>query len=104
MTTRVALLRGTQVVIDLAALSFAVWLAYFMRFDWQVPGQMFRSLLFLWPYVIGLQYAVLFGFGIPRYVWRYVGLREVSRILIATSAATSVLLALRTAAEIAYPD
>ena len=104
MTTRVALLRGTQVAIDLAALSLAVWLAYFMRFDWQIPGQMFRSLLIWWPYVIGLEYAVLFAFGIPRYVWRYVGLREVSRILVATSAATLVLLVLRAAVEIASPD
>jgi FlaA1/EpsC-like NDP-sugar epimerase len=95
LTTRVALIRGTQVIIDLLALSVAIWLGFFIRFDWEVPPLMLRSLLYLWPYVVGIQYTCFFAFGVHRYVWRYVGLREVSRILLASAAATLVLLTLR---------
>jgi FlaA1/EpsC-like NDP-sugar epimerase len=95
VSTRVALIRGTQVVIDLFALSAAVWLGFFIRFDWDLPPIMLRSVLFLWPYVVGLEYALLFAFGVHRYVWRYVGLREASRILISVTTATLVLIALR---------
>jgi FlaA1/EpsC-like NDP-sugar epimerase len=95
MTTRIALIRSTQIIIDLFMLSAAIWLGYFIRFDWDVPPLMLRSLVFLWPYVIGIEYAMLFAFGVHRYVWRYVGLREVSRILLATLAATVILLGVR---------
>jgi len=95
VSTRVAILRGIQVAIDLCVLSAALWVGFYIRFDWDVPPSMLRSLLVLWPYVVGLEYVVLFAHGVPRYVWRYVGLREVSRILAASAAATLLLLALR---------
>jgi len=95
VTTRVALLRAIQVAIDVCVLSSALWLGFFIRFDWQLPAPMLRSLLVLWPYVVGLEYTVLFAFGVPRYVWRYVGLREVSRILLASATVTLVLTAVR---------
>ena len=97
MSKRVAILRSIQVAIDLCGLSAALWFGFYIRFDWQVPQAMLRSLLVLWPYVVGLEYVVLFAYGVPRYVWRYVGLREVSRILAASAAATLLLLALRAA-------
>lgn len=103
MTTRIALIRGTQVAIDLCALSAALWLGYFARFDWNVPAPMLRSLIFLWPYVVGLEYLLLYAFGVPRYVWRYIGLREASRILTAMAAATLVLIGLRSGSAAFFP-
>jgi FlaA1/EpsC-like NDP-sugar epimerase len=88
-------LRSIQVAIDLCVLSAALWVGFYVRFDWEVPQLMLRSLLVLWPYVVGVEYLVLFAHGVPRYVWRYVGLREVSRILSACAAATLLLLAVR---------
>jgi FlaA1/EpsC-like NDP-sugar epimerase len=95
VTTRITVLRSVQVAIDLCVLSAALWIGFYIRFDWDVPPQMLRSLLVLWPYVVGIEYMVLFAHGVPRYVWRYVGLREVSRILSASGVATMVLLTLR---------
>jgi FlaA1/EpsC-like NDP-sugar epimerase len=97
VSTRIAVLRGIQVAIDQCVLSAALWVAFYIRFDWELPESMLRSLLVLWPYVVGIEYVVLFAHGVPRYVWRYVGLREVSRILSATAAATLLLLCLRAA-------
>jgi hypothetical protein len=45
VSTRVALIRGTQVVIDLFALSAAIWLGFFIRFDWALPPIMLRALV-----------------------------------------------------------
>jgi len=97
MSTRIAVLRGIQVAIDQCVLSAALWVAFYIRFDWDLPNAMLRSLLVLWPYVVGIEYVVLFAHGVPRYVWRYVGLREVSRMLSATAAATLLLLCFRAA-------
>lgn len=98
MTTRITALRGLQVAIDLGMLSAALWLGYLIRFDWALPSTMWRSLLVLWPYVVGAEYLLLLLHGVPRYVWRYVGLREVVRILLACSVATLLLSALRASA------
>jgi FlaA1/EpsC-like NDP-sugar epimerase len=97
MKPRVAFLRWMQVVIDLSVLSSALSLGFLIRFDWDVPLVMWRSLLVLGPYVVGIEYLTLFAHGVPRYVWRYVGLREVSRILLASAVATLLLIALRSA-------
>lgn len=87
--------RALQIIVDLAILSAAYWLAYLLRFDGHPPLQMVKRLMFTWPYVVGLEYLVLSLFAVPRFAWRYVGLREVARVLWATSAATAVLLAVR---------
>jgi FlaA1/EpsC-like NDP-sugar epimerase len=97
MTTRIALLRGAQVVIDLSVLSAALWLGFLIRFDWEMPAVMWQSLLVLWPYVVGIEYGLLVAFGVPRSVWRYVGLREVNRILLAGAGSTLLLAGVRVA-------
>jgi FlaA1/EpsC-like NDP-sugar epimerase len=98
MTTRITVLRGIQITMDLCVLSAALWLGYLIRFDWAPPASMWRSLLVLWPYVVALEYTLLLIHGVPRYVWRYVGLREVVRILLACMVATLLLSGLRAGA------
>ena len=78
--SRTILLRFTQVVIDVLVLSGALWLAVFLRFDGHIPLQVFKRALFLWPYIVALQYGLLSYLGIPRFSWRHVGLREAVRI------------------------
>lgn len=95
MTRRTAILRSTQVLVDLAALSLALWLAFFLRFEGEIPGSMMRRLLVQWPYVIGLQYALLVAIGIWRYSWRYVGLREGVRIFVGITLGSAILVGLR---------
>ena len=51
--------------------------------------------LFTWPYVVAFQFFVLMAWGIPRFVWRYVGMREATRILYATATSTAALLLVR---------
>lgn len=96
MMNRPLVLRSTQIAIDLVVLSASLWLALTLRFEGNVPWQMFKRLLFLWPYIVGFQYAMLAVLGIPRFSWRYIGLREAVRILRALFASSLFLIAART--------
>src|SRR4051812_48397925 len=93
--SRTTVLRSVQVAIDVAVLFVALWLAFELRFDWQLPPEMYQRLAFNGPWVVALQYCLLAVLGIPRFSWRYVGLREVSRILVATCLASLVLTVIR---------
>jgi len=94
-SSRPIVLRSAQIVIDLAVLSAALWAALLLRFEGDVPLQMFKRVLFLWPYVAAFQYALLAVLGVPRYSWRYIGLREAVRIFGALGASGVVLLGAR---------
>jgi FlaA1/EpsC-like NDP-sugar epimerase len=98
--SRPAIFRLIQMATDVLALSVAMWLAFQLRFDWHVPPDMFRRFVLTWPYVVVLQYAFLALLGIPRFSWRYVGLREATRIFKATSIASCVLVVVRVAANV----
>jgi FlaA1/EpsC-like NDP-sugar epimerase len=88
-------LRSLQIVIDLAILSIAFSLAFLVRFDGELPLQMTKRLFFTLPYVVLFQYVVLALFGVHRFVWRYVSLREVIRIGAAIGAGSAVLMLVR---------
>jgi len=87
--------RTSQFLIDIAVLMLAFLLAMLVRFDWQVPKLMFRQLMIVLPYVVLLQYAFLSGFGITRFSWRYISLRDAVRIFTAIACASALLVALR---------
>ena len=65
-----------QALIDVLILSLAYWAAFLLRFDGWPPMQMLKRLMFTWPYVVAFQYFMLTVFEVPRFAWRYVGLRE----------------------------
>lgn len=87
--------RTWQLFLDLAALSVAYVVAYIVRFDGGVPAWARDRLIDTLPYVVLLQYGAMALFGTPRYSWRYIGLREATRIFGALAAGTGVLLAVR---------
>lgn len=95
MTRRVVFLRTLQIVFDLSVLSAALALAFFARFEGMVPEQMFKRLVIQGPYVVALQYGLLTVFGVPRFSWRYVGLREAVQIARAVAVGSLVLAIVR---------
>lgn len=95
MSRRVVVLRALQIVFDLLALSAALALAFYARFEGTVPEQMLKRLIVQGPYVVALQYALLTAFGIPRFSWRYIGLREAIRIAQAVAAGAGILAVIR---------
>ena len=95
--------KTSKALVDLFLLSVAFWLAFLIRFDWELPLEMTKRAMFTWPYVVSLQYLTLVVFGIPRLAWRYIGLREAPRILAAISVGSAVLIAVRLIAGATLP-
>ncbi len=89
---RIFLLRSSQILIDLSALAFAFALAFMVRFDWQIPTDMFGRLLLTVPYVVVLEYAVMVFFGVHRMSWRHVSLPDAATIVLAFLASATLLL------------
>jgi FlaA1/EpsC-like NDP-sugar epimerase len=87
--------KGAQILIDLAVLSLAFWIAFLLRFEFDLELRNFKLLFFTWPYVIVLKYMVLSLFGIPNFSWRYIGIKESTRMLTALAVATVILVVIR---------
>ena len=93
------LTRGLQVALDLLVLSAAYWLAFLLRFEFHLPSRWMTVALATWPYVVALQYGVLSLFGVPRFAWRYIGMRETMRMAQAMAASALVVLIFRLSLE-----
>ena len=89
------ILQASQVAIDLAFLTLALTLAFFIRFDWSPPAELVGRLFLVAPYVVAFEYFILWLSGVHRYSWRYVGLREAIRIFGAAMLWSAVLLVSR---------
>lgn len=87
--------RTTQNVVDLTVLTLAYWVAWLVRYDGHLPLQPFKRALFAWPYLVAFEFAVLVAMGIPRFAWRYVGLKEAIRVAQAIALIGVVMLAAR---------
>jgi FlaA1/EpsC-like NDP-sugar epimerase len=89
------LLRISQVVIDLLALSAAFAVAFVIRFDGDPPAPMLMRMVLTGPYAVLIEYAVLFGLGVHRLSWRYIGLPDTRRIFLACLSGSSILVGMR---------
>lgn len=100
------LTRASQVAVDLAVLATAYALGFAIRFEGIPPATLVGRMFLTMPYVALLLYGALVAFGVPRFAWRYVGLREVTRILLAVTVGTLALVAVRIvfgALQVQYP-
>ena len=84
-----------RVGIDVTGLFVALFAGFVVRFDGLPPTDMLGRFLLTAPYVVALEYAVLWKFGVPNFSWRYIGLREVTRIAAALAVASVLLVASR---------
>jgi len=87
--------RSLQVLIDLVVLSAAFCLAFLFRLEFEITLGWAKLLFFTLPYVVLLQYLTLTLAGVPLRAWRYVGLRDLKRILLGVGIAVAILVALR---------
>lgn len=87
--------RSLQTLIDIVVLASALFLAFIVRFEGDVPPQMWPRLVVQLPYVVAAQYALLVLFGVPRFSWRHIALRDVTRIFVAITSGFFVLGAIR---------
>ena len=85
-------IRLSQLTIDLTVLAAAFVLAFLMRFDWRPPTDYLGRLALTTPYIVVGEYCVLWLFGVTKFSWRYIGLRELGVILAAVLSGSVVIL------------
>lgn len=72
--------RLLEVLLDFFLISFAYYLAFVLRFDFQIDTQNMNLYLTSLPLVLTATYSGFFFFGIYRGVWRYTGLEDLVRL------------------------
>jgi FlaA1/EpsC-like NDP-sugar epimerase len=89
------LTRSWQVALDFLVLALAFVLAFLLRYEFRLPDTVWRQVLVSAPYVLLFQYGVLAAHGVPRFSWRYVGMQEAQRMVLAMAVSAAVLTVLR---------
>lgn len=75
--------RVIAIVHDFVAVAVAWWLAYLLRFDFEIPAFYVDSLSKILPWVMFVQAGIFLWLGLYRGVWRYASLPDLKRILLA---------------------
>lgn len=88
-------LRSAQVLLDLTLLSLAYWVAFLFRFEFSIPDVWIGPAVRGWPYILAVSYGCLLIFGVPRFSWRYVSIRETSRIALTVATSATIFVSLR---------
>ncbi|MCA1601536.1 MAG: hypothetical protein LC776_07820, partial [Acidobacteria bacterium] len=89
------LVKQLQFAVDLAILVGAFLLAYLLRFDFALPRQEIFHALVQLPYVVLIQFGMLFLTGVYTFIWRYVGMAEMKAFLSAALCSALPSIALR---------
>src|SRR5687767_3882741 len=84
--------RFFQVGLDLIALSVAFWASWFFRFELSIPAYWQDVAFITWGPVVAMEYLVIAAFGVHRFAWRYVSIRETLHIALALATATGILV------------
>lgn len=82
--------RGNQIFIDACMLSLAFLMAYLARFDGLPPSRFHGQIVLVLPLVVIFQLGINYLAGVYRFVWRFIGLREM--LVISASAALGATL------------
>ncbi|WP_435628142.1 polysaccharide biosynthesis protein [Candidatus Ferrigenium straubiae] len=76
---------------DTAAAAFALIGAYLLRFNFEVPPDFTAEIKYNLLWIVLLQMAIFWGFGLYRGMWRYASLNDLRRIVLAVLFAAIVI-------------
>lgn len=96
--------RRVQVSLDICVLGLSFVMAYVIRFEFGLPAAEAQRLKWQLPAVVLLQLLCQWGWGIYRFVWRYVGLAELRAFIGAALTCLCVLLVVRFGLPAMTPD
>jgi FlaA1/EpsC-like NDP-sugar epimerase len=88
-------LRLLQVAVDFVTLAMALLLALAIRFEGDIPQEMFERVMLNAPLVLTVQFAALATSGAHRMIWRYFSLRDAARLARSILVAAALLLLFR---------
>lgn len=93
--------RLLEVILDFFLIAIAFYLAIFTRFGFSMNAARLELFLQALPLTLAGAYLALFGFGVYRGVWRYVGVNDFMRLVGAAMGATFLVA---TAVFFIYPE
>lgn len=83
-----------MVLIDGLLVAAAYLLAYYLRFDMAIPGNEWLNIRQTFLYALGIKLGSFFAFGLYRGMWRYTGLVDLRRVVVAVTFASMALILL----------
>jgi len=78
-------------IIDLALIPTATYLAFWLRFDGVIPREYYVAYLQTMPWLIAIRGFTFLPFGLYGGLWRYTGVWDLSRIVLAVFASSTLL-------------
>jgi FlaA1/EpsC-like NDP-sugar epimerase len=87
--------RPFQLIVDITVLCAAFFLAYLLRFDFELEEYYFDNALNQLPFVVFVQFASLFVVGAYSIIWRYVSLEDIKAFLKAALISGVILILIR---------
>jgi hypothetical protein len=84
--------RLAQFALDTSALIAAFLAAYLLRFEFALEPDELEALQQQLPWVVAIQLVALALFGVYRFIWRYIGMREIRAFLGAAAGSAAPLL------------
>lgn len=88
---------------DLLASALAWIVAYWLRFNFEIPPDQIAGMFSMLVWVVPLQFAFFTAFGLYRGIWRYASIPDLKRILLAVSMAAMAVPLLIVMARISVP-
>jgi UDP-GlcNAc:undecaprenyl-phosphate GlcNAc-1-phosphate transferase len=85
--------RLLEVILDFFVIAFAYYLAFALRFEFQLNAALMKLFLASLPIVLSATYGAFFIFGIYRALWLYTGLEDLVRIAKGVVSATLLSMA-----------
>lgn len=82
---------GLAIVHDLVAAAAAWWLAYLLRFNFELPLNFRDELMQTLVWVVPLQAIVFWAFSLYRGIWRFASVADLRRILLAVVVASALI-------------
>ncbi|WP_297325689.1 nucleoside-diphosphate sugar epimerase/dehydratase [Nitrosomonas sp.] len=77
---------------DFVAVAVAWWLAYLLRFNFDIPAATLELLSIILPWIVLVQTSFFLWMGLYRGLWRYASLPDVKRIFVAVVTGTVTVL------------
>jgi len=87
--------RPFQLLVDITVLCAAFFLAYLLRFEFELEEYYFDNALNQLPFVVFVQFASLFVVGAYSIIWRYVSLEDIKAFLKAALISGVILILIR---------
>jgi FlaA1/EpsC-like NDP-sugar epimerase len=91
---------AVRATFDAVLFAVALAVAFQIRFEWNVPPEMVERFWRALSMVVATEYLLLLALGVHRFSWRFVGLREVIKILTAGLISTALLIVVRLVASL----